>query len=312
MNLKRLTAAILKQQDDVCSSAIIQLLENSSDFKNLALREGQAILKRDEEDESKLAKGIELAVRKNILKKKFEDPPAIRINVKNRTAQEITDEIITHLPSREGNVIVVQGLSGTGKGTTVSKLWRALPRCVIWSNGNVFRSYTYLCNEELAKSGKCISDETLTPELLRSLEKRITFEKTESDGQYHTILDGHVRVDDIENTILKMPFIGQNVPTVAQQTQGEVIRFAINALQKLSEEGYNVVVEGRAQTLNFIETKERFELFIPDVPTLGQRRAAQRVMARALDLVGSQIDSLSDKEVCRYVEDALEYLTRCD
>ncbi|CCW70997.1 unnamed protein product [Phytomonas sp. Hart1] len=312
MHLKCLTAAILKQQDDVCSSATIELLENRSEFKDLALREAQAMIIRDKEDGKKLEKGIELAISMAILDRKLEDPPSIRINVKNRTAQEITDEIITHLPSSEGNVIVVQGLSGTGKGTTVSKLWKTLPRCVVWSNGNVFRCYTYLCNEELTKSGKCISDETLTPELLRSLEKRITFEKTESDNQYHIMLDGNVRVDDIANTILKRPFIGKYVPTVAQHTQGEVIHFAMNALQKLSKDGYNVIVEGRAQTLNYIETKERFELFIPDVHTLGQRRAAQRVMALALNLIGSRIDSLTGNEVCRYIEDALQYLVHCE
>ena len=39
---------------------------------------------------------------------------------------------------------MLQGLSGTGKGTTVSKLQAALPRAVSWSNGNVFRALTLL------------------------------------------------------------------------------------------------------------------------------------------------------------------------
>ena len=42
----------------------------------------------------------------------------------------------------QGCVLVLQGLSGTGKGTTVGKLANMLPKAVTWSNGNVFRSLT--------------------------------------------------------------------------------------------------------------------------------------------------------------------------
>lgn len=41
-------------------------------------------------------------------------------------------------------VLVLVGLSGTGKGTTVDILKKKLPNTTSWSNGNVFRSLTLL------------------------------------------------------------------------------------------------------------------------------------------------------------------------
>ena len=52
-----------------------------------------------------------------------------------------------------GCVLVLQGLSGTGKGTTVAKLQAALPSCVSWSNGNVFRSLTLLAVTHCEQAG---------------------------------------------------------------------------------------------------------------------------------------------------------------
>ena len=47
-------------------------------------------------------------------------------------------------------------------------------------------------------------------------------------------------------------------------------------------DGMNVLIEGRAQTLNFIRTPHRFELTLAEPTVIGQRRAAQRVMANAI------------------------------
>ena len=40
-------------------------------------------------------------------------------------------------PDFKGGVLVLVGLSGTGKGTTVDKLKQKIEGCVTWSNGNV-------------------------------------------------------------------------------------------------------------------------------------------------------------------------------
>ena len=63
-----------------------------------------------------------------------------------KSADAVADAIIASLGDapKRGCILVLQGLSGTGKGTTVAKLQATLPKCVSWSNGNVFRSLTLL------------------------------------------------------------------------------------------------------------------------------------------------------------------------
>ncbi|XQJ27669.1 hypothetical protein NXY56_003672 [Leishmania guyanensis] len=302
--MQKATLQILREQDDVCSSCVLALLKDNADFQSLSKSEGEDILKRDNEDAEKLSDGIRIAIRKGILSGKPDVSPVTKLNVVGLSAQEVTDKIMAALPSKNGNVIVLQGLSGTGKGTTVSKLKDALPKCITWSNGNIFRSYTYLCNEVLSAQGKEITRENLTDELLSLVEKRITFLKCE-DGIFRTMLDGTTRVEDVQNTLLKTPLINSKVPTVAQQTQGEVIRFGTGAVKQLSADGYNVILEGRSQTLDYISTPLRFELVIPDVAALGQRRAAQRVMAKALEMVAN---GTPDEEIRNVLQKAVEAL----
>lgn len=307
MSTAKLSAALLKRQDDVCSAAVVRLLSSLESFQSLSRSEGENIVRRDKEDEDKLHKGIEIGIAKGILPGKPDVPPVRQINVVGLSAQEVCEHIAGMLPGKEGNVIILQGLSGTGKGTTVAKLQHMLPRCVTWSNGNVFRSYTFLCNDILSRKNLEITPETLTPDLLEEVVRRVTFERLAS-GKYDILLDGKAEVSVIQNTLLKTPLISQKVPTVAEQTQGEVIRFGADAVAKLSSEGYNVILEGRAQTLQYIPTKERFELVIPDVAVLGQRRAAQRVMAKALELLSHKIDSASDDVVASTLAEAVSKL----
>jgi len=82
-------------------------------------------------------------------------------------------------------------------------------------------------------------------------------------------------------------------------TQGEVINFVREALEQMTSSGYNVLLEGREQTLNYIRTPHRFEVILPNRALIGQRRAAQLVGARALDQIrckggsgepGSEVD----------------------
>lgn len=302
--MHRLTLQVLRQQDDVCSSCVLALLKGNTKFQQLSKSEGQSIIQRDNEDAEKLSDGIRISINKGILSGHPDVSPVTKINVVGLTAQEVTNKIVQALPSRQGNVIILQGLSGTGKGTTVNKLKDVLPRCVTWSNGNIFRSYTYLCNEMLSAQGKEITPANLTDDLLAAVEKRVTFVKCD-DGTFQAMLDGTTRVADVQNTVLKTPLISAKVPTVAQQTQGEVIRFGAGAVKMLSADGYNVILEGRSQTLDYIPSPLRFELVIPEVAVLGQRRAAQRVMAKALEMVS---DHATEEEVHKAVERAVEAL----
>lgn len=61
-------------------------------------------------------------------------------------------------------------------------------------------------------------------------------------------------------------------------TQGEVVKFAGAAAEQMREDGFNVLMEGRAQTLDYVRTPHRFELTLSDSNIIGMRRAAQRMM----------------------------------
>lgn len=283
-----LSLELLQKQDDRCSEAILAALKSNELFQKIATTEGECIVQRDAEDDEKLAKGIKLSIEKKILPAFCQTSPTRQINVRGLTAEEVAKEIIQYLPNHEGNIIILQGLSGTGKGTTVEKLKSLLPKCVTWSNGNVFRCYTLLAMEALKALNLTISTESLlrSPWILETAVKRVTFEKI-AEEEYDIMIDGKQRVKEIENTFLKAPPISSAVPIVAELTQGEVICFGQEAVNALSRAGFNIILEGRAQTLQYIDTKNRFELMFPEISLVGERRGAQRVMARALELVQS-------------------------
>ena len=186
-------------------------------------------------------------------------------------------------------MLVLQGLSGTGKGTTVAKLQAALPSCVSWSNGNVFRSLTLLAVTHCEQAGVAFGPDVLTPELLQKLVGCLTFAKV--DGKFDTRIKGYgldLLVSQVQNTTLKEPRVGKNIPTVAKMTQGEVITFAAAAAEAMRADGMNVLMEGRAQTLNHVRTPHRFELTLSEPIIIGMRRAAQRMMAAALEKLPSE------------------------
>ena len=57
--------------------------------------------------------------------------------------------------------------------------------------------------------------------------------------------------------------MGKNIPTVAEVTQGEVIKFAAAAAESMRADGCNVLMEGRAQTLNYVRTDSPDILMLP-------------------------------------------------
>lgn len=276
------TLELLRRQDDKTSEAVIAILSGTDDFESLSASEGRDIKKRDAEDEVKLAKGIKLSVERGTLSACPETSPTTAISVAGKSAEDVAEEILKLLPATSGNVIVLQGLSGTGKGTTVKILQQRLPNCVCWSNGNVFRILTHLISEHCDTEQVAFDENIVTKDLVDTLMRRLDFKKL--DSGFDVVVDGTTRVGDIQNTALKQPHISSRVPTVAERTQGEVISFAARAVEVLRSDGCNVILEGRAQTLQYIPSGSRFELVIANDAVLGQRRAAQRVMAKALEL----------------------------
>eukprot|EP00930_Biecheleria_cincta_P093513 TRINITY_DN8392_c0_g1_i1.p1 TRINITY_DN8392_c0_g1~~TRINITY_DN8392_c0_g1_i1.p1 ORF type:complete len:752 (+),score=175.58 TRINITY_DN8392_c0_g1_i1:67-2322(+) len=286
-----LSSAVLEAGDDTSTNSIIQAFREDSSFLLLSKREADGILRRDAEDDEKLAAGIAKAIAKGVVEAKPPVEATCNIDVLGKSADIVAAEIIKHLGDapKTGCVLVLQGLSGTGKGTTVAKLQASLPRASCWSNGNVFRALTLLAVTHCEKQDVKLDAAALTPALLQELISCLEFGKF--NGQFDIKVKGQgydVLVSEVANTILKEPRVGKNIPTVAEVTQGEVIKFAAAAAEAMRADGMNVLMEGRAQTLNYIRTPHRFELTLPEPIIIGMRRAAQRMMGSALQKLKSQ------------------------
>lgn len=303
-------ARVLGQQNSVTSQAILEAYAKDEVFLKLSGRLCKEIVDRDNEDGEKLQKGIQLAIDKNVLPATVEVENTKIVSVTGKNADEVADEIIGALgdaPSK-GCVMTLQGLSGTGKGTTVAKLKETLPNAQTWSNGNLFRSYTLLA-VTYAEQNDCTLESTLTPEILESFSKMITFDKL--GDKFDVKIEGlgmtHM-ISEVEKTVLKDSKVGRNIPTVAEVTQGEVIHFVQDALDKMAAGGINVLVEGREQTLNYIRTPHRFELVLDDPSIIGQRQAALQMGAKAFSALGAGLAGSDEASIKTALDAALKEL----
>ncbi|KAJ1450539.1 hypothetical protein M885DRAFT_583178 [Pelagophyceae sp. CCMP2097] len=286
----KITWEKLCRGDDSSTTAIIARLGADAEFDLKAREETEDLLARDAADDEKLAEGIALAVKHGVLEKDVQVEPVHKINVFGRCADEVADVIYSACVGAgdDGRVIVLQGLSGCGKGTTVSKLLKRFHPSVSWSNGNLFRCVTLLALEHCNRIGFEGSEDSakllkeLSPENIREWLECLTFDHF--DEGYDIAIDGEgvkKRVSHIANTLLKEKRIGKAIPTVASVSQGQVVTFADAALQRMKRDGLTVLVEGRAPTLAYVRSPLRFELTIDDPLLLGQRRVAQKLMAAA-------------------------------
>lgn len=300
-----LTYKILSQQNATTTNAIIEHYAFSPDFGTLALAEGDDILQRDDEDGEKLQKGVDIAKDKGVLDPNFVPEEYITIDVLGKSPEGVADEILSIVRESSGPpVVVLCGLSGTGKGTTVATLQDKLIRedkkqVVCWSNGNIFRSVTLLavtwCEQQDDNDGFDPA-RALTKENLVSFMSMLEFGKF--NGKFDTRITGlglDLLVSEVQNTALKAPKVSKNIPTVAEVTQGEVVLFASDAIQKMGEDGIFVLLEGREQTVNYVRTPLRFTLTLSDMSLIGKRRAAQRLAAGALAevTVGASEDDIA-------------------
>ena len=116
-------------------------------------------------------------------------------------------------------------------------------------------------------------------------------------GKWDTRINGlglDMLVSEVQNTELKGPKVSKNIPTVAQQTQGQVIVFAGKAANQMGADGVVVLLEGREATVNHVATPHRFELFLADNLVIGQRRAAQVIAANTLAVLGDEAAATPD------------------
>jgi hypothetical protein len=138
--------------------------------------------------------------------------------------------------------------------------------------------------------------------------KMLSFDKF--NGKFDTRINGlgiDVMVSEVQNTMLKEPKVAKNIPTVAEVTQGEVITFAAEAIKLMSADGVSILLEGREQTVNYVRTPLRFILTLSDETLIGKRRAAQRLMAAALD---SLEENATDDQVKGALDIALEAMLK--
>jgi cytidylate kinase len=313
------TYSLLKLQNAETSNALIEEFSTSEPFLELSRREGDLILNRDQEDAEKLQVGIDYAKEKGVIDPDFVPEPYVTIDVLGKSPDAVSDEIIRHVNENNqdggtGSVIVLCGLSGTGKGTTVAKLSEKLAtdrKVVCWSNGNIFRSVTLLAATWCEQQDDCNgfdAERALTKENLASFMKMLSFDKF--NGKFDTRINGlgiDVMVSEVQNTMLKEPKVAKNIPTVAEVTQGEVITFAAEAIKLMSADGVSILLEGREQTVNYVRTPLRFILTLSDETLIGKRRAAQRLMAAALD---SLEENATDDQVKGALDIALEAMLK--
>ena len=298
LQMPQLSLELLEAADDVTSCAVIDAFAQDPMFRALSKSEMEGILARDAEDDSKLAEGIKLAIAKGAVPANVKVEPTMSIDVYGKTADRVCDEIIAALGDapKRGCILILQGLSGTGKGTTVAKLQSLLPRASTWSNGNIFRSLTLLAVTYCESHGLPFSSDVLTPQLLRELMTCLHFERKPSAAasaavEFDVRIEGlgiKAHVSQVQNTLLKAPKVGAAIPTVARMTQGEVISFAAAAADTMRAAGCNVLMEGRSQTLDFVRTPLRFELTLSKPLIIGQRRAAQRMVGAAVTVLRKQ------------------------
>eukprot|EP00573_Skeletonema_grethae_P003297 CAMPEP_0201691258 /NCGR_PEP_ID=MMETSP0578-20130828/4456_1 /ASSEMBLY_ACC=CAM_ASM_000663 /TAXON_ID=267565 /ORGANISM="Skeletonema grethea, Strain CCMP 1804" /LENGTH=332 /DNA_ID=CAMNT_0048176419 /DNA_START=335 /DNA_END=1333 /DNA_ORIENTATION=- len=324
-----LSHPLLLAQNATTTNAIINHYATSSQFTTLANYEGSAILQRDDEDAEKLQRGIDIAKQKGVIDPKFVPEEYITVDVLGKSPEEVADDILMTVRSStsnnednkdgaKGGVVVLCGLSGTGKGTTVATLKHKLEtdqgkQVVCWSNGNIFRSVTLLaatwCELHPDESEGGDITKALTKENLNSFINMLSFGKFKDD-KYDTRICGlglDYLVSEVQNTELKAPKVSKNIPTVAEVTQGEVILFAAEAIRQMGEDGIFVLLEGREQTVNYVRTPLRFTLTLSDMSLIGKRRAAQRLAAGVLGCVG---EGASVEEIEKALDGQLEMMVK--
>jgi len=281
-----LTLEIIKREDDVTTNAVIDCFSNDERFIKQSRAVTEEIIQRDLEDAAKLQKGIDAAIEKGVLAK-IEEPKYNQVSVFGKSADEVAQSIIDKC-DKNGCVIVLCGLSGTGKGTTVKKIMEKVQNSMTWSNGNIFRSLTLLTKAYADKNDKTVQqvveeDESVLEKLMESL----SFENFEDKGWDTKIENadleiGPLYVNEVKNTTLKAKDVATNIPTVAGKSQALVVKYVDKAVKQLGDAGYTVLVEGRQATVNYVNTEFRFNLVLEDTSIIGQRRMAQRMVGEAL------------------------------
>jgi len=312
------TYEILKKGDASSTNAIISHLSQNTSFERVSEHEGRLIANRDKEDDEKLQAGIDYAISEGVLDK-ITPEPYKDIYVDGKTPIDVCNEMLASLDDdwkSKSLAIVLCGFSGTGKGTTVSCLKKMFTNeykrnVSCWSNGNIFRSISLLASTYCKNNNVDDVSDALTTTNISNWMNMLKFTKN-SNNEWDTMISGmglQYEVQAIQNTLLKSSNISKILPTVAKETQGQVVMYASSAISKMINETQDLVVllEGRQQTVNYVKSPYRFVLKLKEEGVVGKRRAAQRIMAGVLDAIG---DDVSDEKVAELVLEQLGKLVQ--
>ena len=124
-SMSTISRALLEKQNAETSNALIEKLGRNPGFLSLAKLEGDLTIQRDQEDAVKLEKGIDFAKSKGVIDPNYVPEPYVELDVLGKTPSIVADEILERITSSgggndEGSVIVLCGLSGTGKVSETS------------------------------------------------------------------------------------------------------------------------------------------------------------------------------------------------
>lgn len=120
-----ITRKLLEKQNAETSNALIEFWKDADKFLSLAKTEGDLTIQRDNEDAVKLEKGIDFAKSKGVIDPNYVPESYVQLDVLGKTPATVADSILEKIKSSgdnkdEGSVIVLCGLSGTGKVSNVS------------------------------------------------------------------------------------------------------------------------------------------------------------------------------------------------
>jgi len=339
---KALTIAVIRKNNSETTAAVIKHYMGSSqnaDFQKFAAAQTESIMKRHEEDDQKLRFQVDFAIEKGLLKSSPQMSlcPAAEVKVIGKSADAIADEIVVALgdASSKGCVICFQGSPGTGKSTTVSKLKEKVPKAQIWSNDNLFRSLTLLALTKAEKDKTALKDQ-LTAKALESFMGMLSVDNfTGNTGdRFGLRIEGlglKYFISLAETTVLMEKRISENMSSVAEVAQGEVVTFAQAALDKMAAAGVNVLLEDSMRIVNYIRQGRNSSLgldveastfcfnlgfndvnYEEDKSEIGMRHAALLMSGHAKQLLEGKDDKAEGvtSEVDKALITALEEVTK--
>jgi hypothetical protein len=157
---------LLQKQNAETSNALIEHFKDSPPFAALAKYEGDLTIRRDQEDAVKLEKGIDFAKNKGVIDPAYVPEPYVQLDVLGKTPDIVAGAILAKVKANkdkagEGSVIVLCGLSGTGKVSAQFIDFPFVSLVMMMSNDPHFTICVCVCFREL-RLPSCVKNWKMT------------------------------------------------------------------------------------------------------------------------------------------------------